>query len=174
MTENLLRYALALSHKLQAPALRAMHSESDYWRALATTLVSYPEARPAHFITQGVMVEHQQQALSYYADLWPQISSVSNIGSNSPGYMEHYAADTLKPSNFPLTRHITTEHLWWLTYYHSRLFFPDELRLPDFRLRSLERVLDVPLSLRPLRLSGSYVDPTVPQVPPIRYRRRLY
>lgn len=174
LAESLLRYALTLSHRLHSPALRPLSSESDYWRALAAVLVTHPESKPARFITQYGLAEHQQQALLHYDKLWPQISSINNVGSNSPGYLEQYAADTLKPSNFPLTRHITVAHLWWLTYYHSRLFFPDELRLPDYELRTMEHAVDVPLGLRPIRLAVEWADQPAPQVAPIRYRRRLY
>ena len=171
---NLLRYALTLAHKLRTPALRAMHIESDYWRALATVLVSHPESVMSGVVTQGILAEHQRQALGWYDNLNPSITrSGSNVGSNSLGYMEEYAADILKPSHFPLTNQITVIHLWWLTYYHSRLFFPDELQLPNHGIPTMHELLMVPADLRSTGLTSRSRQPA-PQVAPIRHRRQLY
>lgn len=158
-----LRYAKALIHKLDLDPDRPQ----VYWQALAAALLFRPDSYTAQvfeqtsrFLARAHPLREKVRA-DLDADSFYGVTGLDTLNT-------HVETMLLQPAWEGL-RHIELPHLWCLLLYHHPLFFPGEIILRDVDLAEIEDRVTIG------RVPWMRQVVAVPlEVPPIRYRRRLY
>ena len=170
---DLLRYALTVTMSVRDDhGLNTGHTPYDFWSTLVTVLAYDPLYRFAGMLFEVIrnprLVMLQQKIDKHRRKDHVEVCLRQNLGANGPPLLEEYAADILRPCNFPLCNPLTVDHLAWLAIYYQRRLFPDDVQISAKLILQLQHSTGLRDSLW-LPGTGQPVF-----VPPIRYRRRLY
>lgn len=164
-----IRYAIGVGNSLN---LNPHHSPDGFWTSLVLALATRAGIGPPGFTIGGLLEISQQRAAEKKVQRMLAISQQPSFAANGFEWFEAHAEYMLAQVGWSAGIWLDRSHLWFMALSH-RMYVEPGLSVSAEMVDELNA--SVGTDTHWLDVSGIVLHlPEEPQIPPIRYRRRLY